>query len=152
MLSNFQGNEAKKSIFFFKMADSKKLSFSTTNKSWAISSKISWIGPWVIRIDWCEGQWCGSTYMVVRMSDVSSKTDKKCIFCGFRLFLSLRPTASSPYRLSHINALCINESSQPKDQSMNFWEKLLSFCWWLKIFESAILKKKNFFLLHSLEN
>ena len=33
----------------------KKLSFSTTTKTWAIFSKISQIGPWVSRIDWCEG-------------------------------------------------------------------------------------------------
>ena len=36
--------------------------------------KILWIGPWVSRIDWCEGQRCGSTYMAVRLSDLSSKT------------------------------------------------------------------------------
>ena len=41
--------------------------------------KISWIVSWVSRIDWCEGHWCSSTYMVVRLSDVSSKTAKKCI-------------------------------------------------------------------------
>jgi hypothetical protein len=36
MLTNFHGNEAKKNFFckfFFKMADSKKLSFSTTPKA-----------------------------------------------------------------------------------------------------------------------
>jgi hypothetical protein len=43
--------------------------------------KILWIGPRVSRIDWCEGHWCGSTYMVVRVSDISSNTGKKCIFC-----------------------------------------------------------------------
>ena len=48
--------------------------------------KFSWIGPWVSRIDWCEGHWNVSTYMVVRLSDRSSKTDKKCVFCVFRLF------------------------------------------------------------------
>ena len=57
----------------FKMADSKKLSFSATPKSWAIVAKISQIGPWVSRIDWCEGHQCDSTYMAVRLSDVSSK-------------------------------------------------------------------------------
>jgi hypothetical protein len=35
--------------------------------------KISWIVPWISRIDWCEGHWCGSTSMVVRLSDISSK-------------------------------------------------------------------------------
>ena len=64
--------------------------------------------------------WCGSTYMVVRLSNISSKTGKKCIFCVFRPFLSLCRTASQPGRLSHINALCINQSYKSKDQSMKF--------------------------------
>ena len=50
---------SKKKFFWrkkkFKMADSKKLSFSTTPKSWAIVAKISQIGPWVTRVDWCKG-------------------------------------------------------------------------------------------------
>ena len=89
----------KKNFFWkknFKMADSKKVSFSTTPKSWAITAKISWIGPWVSRIDWCEGHWCDITYMIERRSNVSSKTGKKCIFCVFRPFLSLSQTASLP--------------------------------------------------------
>ena len=65
-------------------------------------------GPLVSKIDWCRGHWWGSTYMVVRLSNVSSETGNKCIFCVFRLFLPLRQTASRPYRLSYINALCIN--------------------------------------------
>ena len=35
--------------------------------------KIFWIGPWVSMIDWCKGHWCGSTYMVVRLSSISPK-------------------------------------------------------------------------------
>ena len=36
------------------------------------------------RIDWCEGHWCGSTCIVVRLSNISSKTGKKwCIFFCF---------------------------------------------------------------------
>ena len=58
--------------------------------------KISWIGPWVTRIDWCQGHWCGLTYMIERLSNVSLKTGKNCFFCVcFRLFLPLRRTASS---------------------------------------------------------
>ena len=87
----------------------KKTEFFNLVKSWAISAKISWIGPWVSRIDWCEGHQCDSTYMVVRLLDISSKTGKKCIFCVFRPFLSLCRTASPPHRLSYINALCINQ-------------------------------------------
>ena len=51
--------------------------------------KISWIGPWVSRIDWCQGHLCDSTYITMRLSDISSKTSKKCIFCVFMPFLSL---------------------------------------------------------------
>ena len=71
--------------------------------------KISWSSPWVSRIHWCEGHWYGSTYMAVRLSDISSKTGQKCIFCVFWPFLSLCRTASWPYRLSHTIALRINE-------------------------------------------
>ena len=70
-------------------------------------SKISWIGPWVSTIFWCEGHWCGSTYMAVRLSNISSKTGKECIFCVFRQFFSLCRIPSWQYRLSHINALRI---------------------------------------------
>jgi hypothetical protein len=50
----------------------------------------------------------GSTYVAVRLSDISSKTGKKYIFGVLRPFLSLYPTASQPYTLSHINALHTN--------------------------------------------
>ena len=72
---NLNKNEAKKKFFLkkkIKMADSKKLSFSTTPKSWSIFTKISQIGPWVCRINWWEGHPFCSTYMVIRLSDVSS--------------------------------------------------------------------------------
>ena len=78
------------------------------------------------------------------------KSGKKCIFCVLRLFLSLWRTASRPYRLSHNNALCINQLYKPKDKSMQFSWKILrigrSGKW--DFFESAILNnlKKNVFL------
>ena len=72
----------------------KKRSFSSSANSQYFLLKLSWIGPWVGRIDWCEGHLCDSTYMVVRLSDISSKTGRKCFFCVFRLFLSLCQTAS----------------------------------------------------------
>ena len=44
--------------------------------------KISWIGLGLVElIDWCQGHWCGLTFMAVRLSDISSITGKKCIFC-----------------------------------------------------------------------
>ena len=54
-------------------------------------------------------------------------------------------TAWRPYKLSKINALCINWSYSPKDQFLKFWQKLLSFWWWLKnsVFLSRQFWKKN---------
>ena len=61
--------------------------------------------------------------MALRLSDISSKTGKKCIFCVFRPFLSLCRTASRPYKLSHLNALRINQSYTSKDESQKFSQK-----------------------------
>ena len=52
--------------------------------------------PWVDRIDWWKLHKCGSTYMVERLSHVSSKTGKNAFLCVFRLFLSSHWTASQP--------------------------------------------------------
>ena len=67
------------------MTNSKKLSFSKPPILNIFFPKITGIGPWVRRINWCKGHWCGSTYMVMRLSDISSKTGKKCIFGVFLL-------------------------------------------------------------------
>jgi hypothetical protein len=39
-----------------KMADSEKLSFSKSPILNILFVKISWIGPWLVRIDWCKEQ------------------------------------------------------------------------------------------------
>ena len=73
----------------FKMAAPKKLFFKIAN-SRNFFVKISEIGPWVSRIERCEGHWCSSMYMAVRLSDKSSKTakkQKKCIFSHFRAYV-----------------------------------------------------------------
>ena len=70
----FQNGRLKKSLFS-KIANSQKF-----------FAKISWIGSWVSRIEWCEAHWFGSTYMAVRLSEESSKTGKKFIFCVSRPF------------------------------------------------------------------
>ena len=44
------------------MADSKKVHFSKLPIFKFFFLKISWIGPWVSRIDWCNGHWCSSTF------------------------------------------------------------------------------------------
>ena len=56
-----------------------------------------------------------------------------------------------PYRLSHINALCINQSYSPKDQSMKFSGKSLRIAGFenLSFFESAILKNIFFCFIQS---
>ena len=57
-----------------------KINFWKINSKMANSQnflvKITWICPWVSRIDWWEGYWCSSTYMVERLFNVSSKTGK----------------------------------------------------------------------------
>ena len=53
----------------------------------------------------------------------------------FRLFLSLWRTASQPYKLSHTNALCINQFYKPKDQSMKFsWKNIENWRSWKMFF------------------
>ena len=110
----FMRMKQKKKKFFLKKKIQngrlKKMSFSSSANSQYFFRKISWIGPWVGRIGWCEGHWCSLTYMVVRLSDIRSKTAKKCLFCVFRPFLSLCRTASWPHMLSKTNALRINQS------------------------------------------
>ena len=95
---------------FIKYTHAQKMEFFQLCQFSTFFSKISWICPSVSRIEWCEGHWCGSTYMAVRPSDISSKTVKKWIFGLFWPFLSLCRTASRPYTLSYINALRIIQS------------------------------------------
>ena len=76
-LTDFHGNEAKKSfLIFFQNDRLKKTEIFKTANSQKIVAKISGIGSWVSRTDWCKEPWCGSTYMVERLSDVSLKTGK----------------------------------------------------------------------------
>ena len=74
----FSWEWSKKKIFFWKkkskMAVFQKWPFFKIANSQNFFVKISQIRPWVSRIAWCEGHWPGSTYMVVRLSDISSKT------------------------------------------------------------------------------
>ena len=66
----------KKNFFFekkkikIKMANFKKLISSSANSQYFFM-KMSLIGSWVCRIDWCKGHWCGLPYMVVRLSNRS---------------------------------------------------------------------------------
>ena len=56
--------------------------FKITN-SQNFVAKILWIGLLNNSIDWCKGHWCGSIYMVMRLSEVSSKHAKSPFFGCF---------------------------------------------------------------------
>ena len=150
------GTEQKKKKKFEKKIQNgrlKKTTFFKIANSQYFFLKILWIRCWVSRIDCCEGHRCGSTYMAVRLSDISPKTGKKCIFCVFRPFLSLCRTASRPYRLSHIAALRINQFYYPKDRSIKFSQKNIEnwrspendFClvFWFLVFGYWVVQKKK---------
>ena len=59
------------------------MSFSSSANSQYFFPKILGIGSWVSRINWCKGHWCCSTDMVIRLSEVRSKTTKKMYFTPF---------------------------------------------------------------------
>ena len=69
-----------------KMVDSKKLKFSTP-QILIFFAKISGIGLWFSMMNWWEGQGCGSTYLVVRLSD---DLLLKWFFCFLIPFLILQ--------------------------------------------------------------
>ena len=85
-LTTFHGIKQKKYFFFEKKIQNgqlKKTSFCQTVNSQCFFAKLNGIGPWISRIDWCEGHWFGSTHMAVRLSDIRPKTGKKWIFGVF---------------------------------------------------------------------
>ena len=75
--------------------------------------------------------------MVMRLSDISSETGKKCIFCVLGHFWAyVGSTVSWPDRLSHINARHINQFYEPKDQSMKMLSKNIENWWnWKMTFD-----------------
>ena len=109
--------------------------------------KFLWIGRLVSRIDWCEGHWFVSTFVAVRLSDISSKTGKKCILEFLGCFF---PYAGQPH--DHIVA-SINPTN-PRTNPWKFLEKILRIGGAGKwgFFEAAILNFLGrpfwFFLLH----
>jgi hypothetical protein len=79
---------------------------------------------------------------------------KKCIFSVFSPFLSLCRTAWRPYKLSHIDALCINLLYQSKDQCLKFSQKKLRIggVEHLSFFSQPFFQKHKRKLLHPHEN
>ena len=93
-----QGNHQNFKLIFLKKANpkwptQKKLVFQFCQFSTCFFFKNFMDWSLVSRIDWCKGHWCESTYMVVRLSNVSSKTGKKCIFwiCFSNFFFCFIP-------------------------------------------------------------
>ena len=93
--------QTKKKEIFFKITNSQRF-----------FAKNSWIGPWVSRINWYEGHWYSSTYMVVRLSDISSKQPKNtkntffvCFWAFFCTRLYLRPNGAQKTKLK---AVCVS--------------------------------------------
>jgi hypothetical protein len=78
-------------IFFSKWLTQKSEIFKTTN----YRINFPKIGPWDSKVDWCKRH--------IETVRCKLKHRQKI------LFLSLHWTASQPYRLSHINAVCINQ-------------------------------------------
>ena len=76
---------------------------------------------------------------------------------AFLPLLSLRPTAWRPYRLSQINALCINLSYLPKDQSLKLlrknienwrsWKMTFCFVFCFFVFCYWVFQKKIFWFI-----
>ena len=66
----------KQFFFSIKTAGPKKQSFSKSPILKIFQWKFHGLIPWVNRIDWWKGHWCGSTYMVVRLFEIRSKTAK----------------------------------------------------------------------------
>ena len=120
------------------MADFSKWPFFKIANSQYFFVKISWIGHWVSRIDWCKGHWWSSTYMVVRLSDIISETGKKCIFVVFRPILSLQSHGHTGWATSMPFA-SINPTN-PRTNPWNFGGNCTAFgdVEKLSFFESAI--------------
>jgi hypothetical protein len=97
-----------------------KISFSSNANPQYFFMKFLWFGPSVGKIDWCEWHWCCSFYMVMRLSDISSKTGKKC---GFWLFLRLCRTDhiswATPMPFASIN------STNPRTNLYKFHIKIV---------------------------
>ena len=120
--------------------------------------KISWIGPWVSRIDWCEGHWCGSTFMDVRLSDISPKKQAKNAFFVFLgCFWAYVRQPHDPIGWATLMPFVSINSTNPKTNPWNFHEKILRVGGAGKwgFFESAILnfffQEKNIFCFISMK-
>ena len=115
--------------------------------------KFLWIGPWLMQraLVWLN-------FTVVRLSDISSKTDKKCVFCVFRLFWAYVGQPHDHISWAKPMPFASNNSTNPRTDPWEFHQKILRIGGAGKwgFFEAAILNFLsrpfwNFFLLHLCE-
>ena len=136
----------KQKKFWKKNGRLKKNEFFKIANSQNFFAKISQIRPWVSRIEWCERHWCSSTYMAVRLSDKSSKTAKKCIFCTFwAVFELLSDSLTAIYvellqYLSHHSILLTQGS---------IWEIFVKKFWELAILKNELFLSRPFWIFFS---
>ena len=95
--------------------------FLKKKSKWPIL-KISQIGPWVSRIDGWEGHWC-IWYMVVRLSDISSKTAKNHKKWIFSLLAYVRQLHGHIHWATSMPFASINPTN-PRTNLWNFHEKI----------------------------
>ena len=107
----FHWDQAKKTKW-----PTQKTSFPA-DSSWYFFMKILCIAPLVSGIDWCGGHWCGSTFIVVRLSDTSSKTAKNAFLGCFWAYVGQSQdhiSWATPMPFVSIN------STNPKTNAWNF--------------------------------
>ena len=128
-------------LFFFEKRNSKR---PTQDNSQYFFMTFLWFGPWVSRIDLCEGHWCGSTYMVVRLSDISSKTGKICVFVFLGCFWAY---VGQPH--NHTNA---SWSLPMPFASINYTkpihEHFMKKYWGLTQLENEVFLRRPFFFAY----
>ena len=112
-------------------------------------SKIFWIGPWVSRIGWCKGHWCGSTYLVVRLSNKSSKTQKMHFLPVFELMSdSLTTIYIEPHQCPSHQSILLAQAPIHKIFMKKYWKLAeLENVFFLSrpFFFFFLLQKKDFF-------
>ena len=132
------------------MAHSKNLIFQLHQFS-IFFMKISWIGPWVSRIDWCQGHWSGSTYsceVVQQKLKNSLKTPKMHFLPVFELMSgSLTATKVETNQCPLHQSILLTQGPIHENFMKKYWELaelenefFLRRPFW--IFKSSIL---NFF-------
>ena len=127
--------EKKKIKKKFQNSRLKKTEFFKIANSQICIVKILWIGPLVSRIDWCEGHWCSSTYIVVQKQP---KNTKNAFFACFWAYVQ-QPQNHIGWATSMTFASI--SSTNPRTNQLNFQKKILRIGDFEKLsfFQSSIL-------------